>query len=96
MKNAIITGSFDPVTSGHTDLILRASQIFDNVYAVILANTEKAGGAFHPKDRLALLERAIADLPCRNASVIAFLRSLRSRVLPTSGLVASVPKIRRS
>jgi len=72
MKNAIITGSFDPVTSGHTDLILRASRIFDNVYAVIVANTEKAGGAFHPKDRLALLEKAIADLPCKNASAVLY------------------------
>jgi len=72
MKNAIITGSFDPVTSGHTDLILRASRMFDNVYAVILANTEKAGGAFHPNDRLELLQRAIADLPCSNASAVLY------------------------
>lgn len=72
MRKAIITGSFDPVTSGHTDLILRAAGIFDNVYAVILANTEKAGGAFRPDDRLALLERAIADLPCTNAHALLY------------------------
>jgi len=72
MRNAIITGSFDPVTSGHTDLILRASCIFDNVYAVILANTEKAGGAFRPTDRLAMLEAAVAALPCTNAHAVLY------------------------
>ena len=40
MRNAIITGSFDPVTAGHTDLFLRAARLFDTVTVVILANTE--------------------------------------------------------
>ena len=31
MKNALITGSFDPVTVGHTDIIRRAAEIFDSV-----------------------------------------------------------------
>ena len=44
MTTAIITGSFDPITAGHTDLILRAAKMFDKVYVVIVFNTEKAGG----------------------------------------------------
>ena len=44
MKHAILTGSFDPVTSGHENLIRRAAQMFDRVTVVILANTEKASG----------------------------------------------------
>lgn len=72
MKNALITGSFDPVTSGHIDLITRAADLFDHVYTVILANTEKAGGAFHPNDRLRLLEAAVSELPCKNVSAVLY------------------------
>ncbi len=62
MRRAIITGSFDPITSGHTDLITRAAVMFDEVYVVILANTEKKSGLFSPEDRLAILETAIESL----------------------------------
>lgn len=72
MRNAIITGSFDPVTSGHADLITRAARIFDKVYVVILANTEKADGAFHPNDRLKLVEAAIGSLHCDNVSAVLY------------------------
>ena len=56
MKNAIITGSFDPITSGHEDLIRRAARLFDHVTVVILANTEKQSGTFTPDERLRLAE----------------------------------------
>ena len=60
MRRAVITGSFDPVTSGHLDLIRRAADIFDEVYAVIVFNAEKKSGMFSPEDRLKLLECAIS------------------------------------
>ncbi len=66
MKKALITGSFDPITSGHVDLILRSSALFDEVYVVILANTEKQSGTFSPAERLELLEEVITSLPCKN------------------------------
>ena len=66
MRRAIITGSFDPVTAGHEDLITRAARLFDEVTVVILANTEKAGGTFLPEDRLTLLQHTIDSLPCDN------------------------------
>lgn len=62
MRRAVITGSFDPVTSGHLDLIRRAADIFDEVYAVIVFNAEKKSGMFSPEDRLKLLECAISEL----------------------------------
>ena len=70
VRRALLTGSFDPVTSGHEDLLLRASRLFDEVYAVILANTEKAGGAFSPTDRLALLEDTVSALPVDNVKAL--------------------------
>jgi len=70
MKNALITGSFDPITRGHEDLITRAAALFDHVYVVIVANTEKADGAFSPADRLALVQKTIEALPCDNVSAL--------------------------
>lgn len=59
-KTAILTGSFDPVTVGHEELIRRAARLFDRVYVVILANTEKKSGLFPPKERLLFLQ-TVAD-----------------------------------
>ena len=70
MKTAIITGSFDPITKGHEDLILRASKMFDKVYVVIVFNTEKPGGAFSPEDRLTLAKSAISALHTDNVEAI--------------------------
>ena len=70
MKTAIITGSFDPITSGHVDLILRSSKMFDRVYLVIVFNTEKSGGAFSPEDRLTLAKMAIDSLPVNNVEAL--------------------------
>ena len=70
MKTAIITGSFDPITRGHEDLILRASKMFDKVYVVIVFNTEKSGGAFSPEDRLTIAKAAISALPVDNVEAV--------------------------
>ena len=70
MKTAIITGSFDPITRGHEDLILRASKMFDKVYVVIVFNTEKSGGAFSPDDRLTIAKAAISALPVDNVEAV--------------------------
>ena len=39
---AIVTGSFDPITVGHVDLIKKAAKRFDSVYVVALLNTKKS------------------------------------------------------
>ena len=38
---AIYPGSFDPLTSGHVDIIERGARIFDSIIVAILANVEK-------------------------------------------------------
>lgn len=40
-KKAIYPGSFDPFTSGHLDIVRKASDLFDEVYVVIGVNTKK-------------------------------------------------------
>jgi len=59
MRIALITGSFDPITAGHMQLVETASALFDQVYVLICANTEKPAGAFHPTDRAAIAEKAV-------------------------------------
>ena len=57
-KTCIIPGSFDPMTFGHLSIILKASEIFDNVVVAILNNDDKKGF-------LSLAERkAIAEATC--------------------------------
>lgn len=62
MKRALFPGSFDPVTLGHLDLIKRGSQLFDELIVVLLVNQAKTP-LFTLGERVALLEKACADLP---------------------------------
>lgn len=71
----MITGSFDPVTSGHLDLIKRSASMFDDVWVVIVANTEKKSGLFTPDERLELMEAAIDGIPNVRAMVYGGLTS---------------------
>ncbi len=54
MKTAVYPGSFDPVTSGHLDIIERASTLVDKVYVVIMQNPNKHN-TFSVEERLELL-----------------------------------------
>ena len=42
-KVGLFTGSFDPITNGHMDLIKRASGLFDKLYIGIFTNPKKVG-----------------------------------------------------
>lgn len=42
MPVAIYPGTFDPITNGHSDLITRASKLFDKVIIAIAANPGKS------------------------------------------------------
>ncbi|MBE6598971.1 MAG: pantetheine-phosphate adenylyltransferase [Ruminococcaceae bacterium] len=70
MKTAIVTGSFDPITTGHEDLIRRAAAIFDKVVIVIVANTEKQSGMFCAKDRLLFAEKLAEHLTAEGAGQV--------------------------
>lgn len=56
---AMLTGSFDPITAGHVDLLMRAAKMFDLVYVAVMSNGEKDSahrGMFSYAQRLAMLE----------------------------------------
>ncbi len=66
---AIYPGTFDPVTLGHTDLIDRASRLFDQVIVAVAQDTGKQT-VFSLEKRIALAEQTLQDLP--NVSVQGF------------------------
>ena len=62
MKTAIYPGSFDPVTSGHLNIIRRAANIFDRLIVCVMVNAGK-NPMFTLEEREALIRRVTADLP---------------------------------
>lgn len=69
MTIAIYPGTFDPITNGHSDLIQRASSIFDEVIVAIAANPKKTP-LFSLEERIELAEGALAGL--ENVAVSGF------------------------
>ena len=63
MKTAICSGSFDPITLGHLDIIRRAAACFDKVCVCVSPNAEKKNQMFTPEQKLRLVQAAVADLP---------------------------------
>ncbi len=57
---ALYPGTFDPITNGHTDLIRRASCLFDRIVVAIAANPEKTP-LFSLEERLSLAREVLAD-----------------------------------
>ena len=62
MKNAVIVGTFDPVTIGHLSIIRRAAEIFENVYVGVCENSEKRT-MFSFEKRLEAMTQAVNDIP---------------------------------
>lgn len=57
----VISGSFDPITNGHTWLIAESSLLVDELHVVMAVNPEKKY-AFPEAQRLALVQTVIDDL----------------------------------
>lgn len=61
-RTAIYPGSFDPVTSGHYDIIVRASRLFDKLIVAVAPNLSKQP-LFTVEERMTMLEEVSASLP---------------------------------
>ena len=69
LRLAVYTGSFDPITLGHLNVIQRASRLVDKLIVGVGINIEKEP-LFSAEQRVAMIERVIAD--CRNVEVRTF------------------------
>jgi pantetheine-phosphate adenylyltransferase len=66
---AIYPGTFDPVTNGHSDLIVRASKLFSEVLIGVASSPSKKP-RFDLEQRVAMIEQVTNDLD--NVSVVGF------------------------
>jgi pantetheine-phosphate adenylyltransferase len=88
----VCPGSFDPVTSGHVDVVRRATELFDEVVVAVLTNPAKKA-TFTLDERLEMLSESLAGVPrarvqavsggllvdfCREVGAVAVVKGLRS------------------
>lgn len=69
MDTVIYPGTFDPITNGHTDLVQRASRLFEKVIVAVAVNTDKAA-AFPIETRVTLAREVLAHVD--NVEVCSF------------------------
>lgn len=62
MRVGIYPGSFDPVTLGHLDIILRSSKMFDKLIIAVLRNSSKKP-LFTVEERVKLLQKVTYNIP---------------------------------
>ena len=85
MKTAVYPGSFDPITSGHLNIIRRAANIFDRLIVCVMVNAGK-NPMFTLEEREALIRRVTTDLPnvevdCSNELLADYARRRGSCVI---------------
>ncbi len=62
MKKAVFPGSFDPITTGHVDLVRRALPLFDEIIIAIGVNSQKQT-LFPVEERKRWIEKVFEDEP---------------------------------
>lgn len=66
---AVYPGTFDPITNGHSDLIHRASKLFDKVIVAVAESPSKKP-TFSVEERVAMAKLVLGDID--NLSVVGF------------------------
>ena len=81
----VYTGTFDPITLGHLNVIRRSSRLFDHVIVGVGINTKKTP-LFNSEERVAFVRRVTAT--CGNVEVrtfnglaVEFVRQCGARIM---------------
>ena len=69
MKTAVYPGTFNPITNGHTDLVERASRLFDQIIVAVGSNIQK-NDTLPTEKRVELAAQVLQHLD--NVEVCAF------------------------
>ncbi|MBS4749625.1 pantetheine-phosphate adenylyltransferase [Carnobacteriaceae bacterium zg-ZUI78] len=72
-KIAIFSGSFDPITNGHLDILKRGLSLFDKIIVVVSTNEQKTY-TFSSKERITLVKQVCQSLD--NVYVIGHTKGL--------------------
>ena len=63
---AVFPGSFDPLTNGHVDIILRSAHLFERIIVAVLVNAEKKP-LFTADERVAIIREVFQRIPERRS-----------------------------
>lgn len=82
---AVYTGSFDPVTLGHLDIIERSARLYDSLVIGVGVNSAKQS-LFSTDERIELLQRVTKHLPHVSVErfdglAVDFVRNIGARVM---------------
>ena len=69
VSKAVYPGTFDPMTLGHFDLILRASKLYDSLVVAVAATSKKQGALFNAEDRLDMIREDVVRAGLANVEV---------------------------
>ncbi len=69
MTTALYSGSFDPPTLGHVDIIRRGASVFDRLVLAVGAHHSKSG-FFNPEERVAMLQTLAQELTAETGCAI--------------------------
>jgi pantetheine-phosphate adenylyltransferase len=59
---AIFPGSFDPLTNGHVDIVLRSAHLFERILVAVLVNPDKKP-LFTPDERVMIIRDVFKEYP---------------------------------
>jgi pantetheine-phosphate adenylyltransferase len=84
-RTAVFTGTFDPLTLGHLDVIRRGRLLFDRLVVGIGINPNK-GSLFTIEERVALAKQVVApfdnvDVEAFDGLAVQFVRRIGARII---------------
>lgn len=70
MRIAVYPGTFNPITNGHTDLVERASGLFDKIIVAVVGSSQQKGNTLPTQQRVELAQQVLAGID--NVEVVSF------------------------